>query len=61
MVLFIVLSTLLGLQAQVSVTATAGTAGPTPYTTLNAAFVAINGVTHQGAITINIAAIPLKP
>ena len=39
---------------QVSVTATAGTAGPTPYTTLKGAFDAINAGTHQGAITIAI-------
>ena len=40
--------------SQVSVTATAGTAGPTSYTTLSAAFTAINSGTHQGDITINI-------
>ena len=33
-----------GLKAQVSVTATAGTAGPTAYATLNAAFTAINAL-----------------
>ncbi len=42
--------------AQVSVTATAGTVGPTAYTTLKGAFDAVNGGTHQGAITINITA-----
>jgi hypothetical protein len=42
--------------AQVSVTATAGTVGPTPYTTLKLAFDAINAGTHQGAITIDIQA-----
>jgi hypothetical protein len=42
--------------AQVSVTATAGTVGPTPYTTVKLAFDAINAGTHQGAITINITA-----
>ncbi|MBK7114435.1 MAG: hypothetical protein IPH60_18615 [Flavobacteriales bacterium] len=33
--------------AQVSVTATAGTMGPTSYTTVNSAFTAINAGTHQ--------------
>jgi hypothetical protein len=40
--------------AQVSVTATAATMGPTSYTTLSAAFAAINAGTHQGVITITI-------
>lgn len=43
--------------AQISVTATAGVTGPTPYTTLGGplgAFAAINAGTHQGAITITI-------
>lgn len=43
-------------QAQVTVTATAGVTGPTVYTTVGAAFTAINGGTHQGAITIGITA-----
>ncbi|MFZ4708194.1 MAG: hypothetical protein ACOYMF_19475, partial [Bacteroidales bacterium] len=38
----------------VEVTATAGTVGPTLYTTLKAAFDKINDGTHQGAITIKI-------
>ena len=38
----------------VTVTATAGTTGPTDYATLGAAFTAINGGTHQGVITIVI-------
>ncbi len=42
--------------AQVNVTATAGTTGPTTYTTVGAAFNAINAGTHQGAITIDITA-----
>jgi len=42
--------------AQVSVTATAGTVGPTAYTTLGGAFTAINAGTHQGAITVSITA-----
>ena len=40
--------------AQVSITATAGTAGPTSYTTLSEAFASINAGTHQGSITISI-------
>ena len=40
--------------AQVSVTATAGTTGPTAYTTVKGAFDAINAGTHRGAITISI-------
>jgi hypothetical protein len=40
--------------AQVSVTATAGTLGPTTYTTLKGAFDAINLGTHQDAITVSI-------
>jgi hypothetical protein len=38
----------------VTVTATAGTVGPTDYATLKLAFDAINAGTHQGAITIDI-------
>lgn len=45
-----------GLNAQVSVTATAGTIGPSPYTTLKGAFDAINAGTHQGAINIVLTA-----
>jgi len=44
------------INAQVSVTATAGTTGPTAYTNLSSAFTAINAGTHQGAITIDISA-----
>ncbi len=47
--------------AQVSVTATAGTTGPTSYTTVNAAFTAINAGTHQGAITITVTANTTEP
>jgi hypothetical protein len=47
--------------AQVSVTATAGTAGPTTYVTVSAAFTAINAGTHQGAITIEITANTTEP
>ncbi|MBP9935338.1 MAG: hypothetical protein KBF52_06170, partial [Pyrinomonadaceae bacterium] len=38
----------------VSVTATAGTPGPTDYATLKAAFDAVNAGTHQGVITVSI-------
>jgi len=48
-------------QAQVSVTATAGTMGPTTYTALNAAFAAINAGTHQGAISILITGNTTEP
>jgi len=41
-------------RAQVVVTATAGTPGPTNYTTLSGAFGAVNAGTHRGAITIRI-------
>jgi hypothetical protein len=43
-------------RAQVTVTATAGTVGPTAYTTLKGAFDAVNAGTHQGAITISLTA-----
>ena len=43
-----------GAWAQVSVTATAGTTGPTAYTTLKGAFDAVNAGTHQGNITVTI-------
>lgn len=46
--------------AQVDVTATAGTLTAT-YPTLNGAFAAINGGTHQGVITINITANTTEP
>jgi len=43
-----------GAFGQVSVTATAGTTGPTAYINLSSAFTAINGGTHQGVITVSI-------
>jgi hypothetical protein len=46
--------------AQVNVQATAGTTTGT-YTTLNAAFAAINAGTHQGAININITGNTIEP
>ena len=49
------------IQAQVSVTATAGTTGPTTYTTLSNAFTAVNAGTHQGAITISIVGNTTEP
>lgn len=42
------------LDAQVAVTASAGTTGPTAYTTLKDAFDAVNAGTHQGNIVILI-------
>ncbi|HNS12786.1 MAG TPA: GEVED domain-containing protein, partial [Bacteroidia bacterium] len=48
-------------QAQVSVTATAGDVGPTAYTTVNAAFTAINAGTHQGDITVTVTANTTEP
>jgi len=42
--------------AQITVTATAGTLGPTVYPQLRLAFNAINAGTHQGAITISVTA-----
>jgi hypothetical protein len=47
--------------SQVDVTATAGTAGPTTYATVSAAFTAINAGTHQGQITIAITANITEP
>jgi hypothetical protein len=40
--------------AQITVTATAATAGPTTYTTLKTAFDAINAGTHKGVVTISV-------
>ncbi len=40
--------------SQISVTATAGDMGPTAYTTISAAFTAINAGTHQGDILISV-------
>ena len=42
--------------AQISVTATVGTAGPTTYTTLKSAFDAVNLGTHRGTIAISVTA-----
>jgi len=47
--------------AQVTVTATAGTVGPTSYTTVNSAFTAINAGTHQGNITVTITGNTTEP
>lgn len=44
------------LHAQISVTASAGTTGPTVYTTLKSAFDAINAGTHQGTVNISVTA-----
>ncbi len=48
-------------RAQVSVTATAGTTGPSLYTTVNDAFAAINLGTHQGVIVISVTANTSEP
>ncbi|RYD97575.1 MAG: T9SS type A sorting domain-containing protein [Sphingobacteriales bacterium] len=48
------------LYSQVTVTATAGTSN-TSYTTVNAAFTAINAGTHQGAVTITVNANTTEP
>ncbi|RYY99432.1 MAG: hypothetical protein EOO11_04955 [Chitinophagaceae bacterium] len=52
---FLLGCSLLG-QAQVSVTASTGTAGPTTYTTLKGAFDAINAGTHGGLVTVSLSA-----
>jgi trimeric autotransporter adhesin len=54
-ILFLTMCSFLG-NSQVSVTATAGTTGPTTYTTVKAAFDAINAGTHTGSITVSITA-----
>jgi hypothetical protein len=60
--LFILFLSFMGMSySQVSVTATAGTLGPTAYTTVNAAFTAINAGTHQGAITVTITGNTTEP
>ena len=51
--LFLMLAALPAI-SQISVTATAGTAGPTAYTTLKAAFDAVNAGTHKGIIGITV-------
>ncbi len=51
----------LATHAQVSVTATGGTTGPTSYTTVNDALAAITAGTHQGDITINITGNTTEP
>lgn len=48
-------------KAQVNVTATAGTTGPTNYATISAAFTAINAGTHQGVINISITGNTTEP
>ena len=47
--------------SQVSVSATAGTTGPTAYSTVNAALAAITAGTHQGAIIITITGNTTEP
>jgi hypothetical protein len=55
---FLLIAAFLTIQAsaQISVTATTGTTGPTTYTTLKAAFDAINAGTHTGSITVSVTA-----
>ena len=53
-ILSLLIATAVG--AQVSVSATAGTTGPTSYPTLKDAFDALNSGTHQGVITIELSA-----
>ncbi|MFY7899001.1 MAG: hypothetical protein ACOVNY_02380, partial [Chitinophagaceae bacterium] len=53
-VAFIFLATSVTVNAQISVTATTGTTGPTAYSTLKGAFDAINAGTHTGVITISV-------
>ena len=53
-ILFILLFGIFSVQAQISVTATSGTVGPTSYTTLKGAFDAINLGTHKGDIVIKV-------
>ncbi|MFN8299023.1 MAG: PKD domain-containing protein [Chitinophagales bacterium] len=48
-------------RAQVSVTATAATLGPTSYTTVSAALSAINAGTHKGDVTIKVNANTTEP
>lgn len=51
---FMLFGLLSKLHAQVSVTASAGTVGPTSYATVNAALAAITAGTHQGDVLITI-------
>lgn len=48
-------------KAQVSVTATLGTPGPTNYATVSAAFDAINAGTHQGSVVITLVGNTTEP
>lgn len=59
--LFVAVFTAIVSYSQISVTATAGTTGPTAYTTLSAAFDAINAGTHQGAISISVTGNTTEP
>ena len=55
LLVFFVVGSMVGLtQTQVTITASLGTAGPTNYSTLGAAFAKINDGTHKGAIVIKI-------
>src|SRR5690349_8113902 len=52
--LFLILAVTGRSLAQVAVTATGGTPGPTAYTTLKGAFDAVNGGIHTGVINITV-------
>jgi len=53
-IFLIILLITTSVNAQVNVTATAGTIGPASYSTLSTAFAAINAGTHQGAIVVDV-------
>ncbi len=61
LLLCVLLFASLTVKAQISVTATLGTPGPTPYTTLNAAFAAINAGTHRGVIQVSVTGNTAEP
>lgn len=52
--LAVAMTTYIVCHSQITVTATAATTGPTNYSTLKAAFTAVNAGTHKGSITISI-------
>jgi len=60
-VLFFMLSAPFSGHAQVSVTASAGTPGPTVYTTVSAAFDAVNAGAHQGSVVLTITGNTTEP
>jgi gliding motility-associated-like protein len=58
--LVVVMTTYIVSHSQITVTASAATTGPTNYTTLKAAFAAVNAGTHQGIISVIISANTLE-